>query len=57
MLVQENAVWVADALADPLIIREIDRILRSGHTVELKREGGRLVVVEIRRQMKVKQPL
>lgn len=34
--------------------REILRILNQGDTVELKREKGNLVVVQIRRKVKIK---
>lgn len=34
--------------------REILRILKQGDTVELKREKGNLVVVQIRRKVKIK---
>lgn len=33
------------------------QILKRGNTVELKREQGRLVIVEIRRQVKEKAPI
>lgn len=43
----------------PLLSKEatetIIKILRKGDTVELKKENGNLVVVEIKRQKKIKQ--
>lgn len=36
------------------VIDEICQILKRGNSAELKRENGRLVVVEIRRQVKIK---
>lgn len=36
------------------VIDEIRQILKRGNSAELKRENGRLVVVEIRRQVKIK---
>ncbi len=36
------------------VIDEIRKILKRGNSAELKRENGRLVVVEIRRQVKIK---
>ena len=36
------------------VIEEINRILKHGNTVELKRENGKLVVVEIQRKAKIK---
>ena len=38
----------------PEITEQIMKILRRGDTVELKKENGKLVVVEIRRQVKNK---
>lgn len=39
---------------DQKTIEIIDRALRHGHSVELKREQGKLVVVEIERKVKAK---
>lgn len=36
------------------VIEEIQRILKHGNSVELKRENNRLVVVEIQRKAKIK---
>ena len=36
------------------VAEEIQRILKHGNTVELKRENNRLVVVEIQRKVKIK---
>lgn len=36
------------------VVGEICRILKRGDTVELKRENGKLVVVEIQRKAKIK---
>ena len=36
------------------VIDEILKILKRGNSAELKRENGRLVIVEIRRQVKIK---
>jgi hypothetical protein len=36
------------------VIEEIQRILKHGNSVELKRENSRLVVVEIQRKVKIK---
>ncbi len=38
----------------PEVIDTINRILKRGDTVELKREHGKLVVVEIQRKAKIK---
>ena len=38
----------------PEIWETIEKILRRGDTVELKRENGRLVIVEITRKVKTK---
>jgi len=37
--------------------QKILRILKKGNTVELKKERGQLVVVEIQRKVDVKLPL
>jgi len=37
----------------PAVLREIDRILKQGNTVELKRVNGKLVVVEIKRHKRI----
>ena len=36
------------------MIKEIYRILRKGNTVEVKKENGKIVIVEIQRKMKMK---
>ena len=36
------------------VIEEILRVLKHGHSVELKKENNRLVVVEIQRKVKIK---
>jgi hypothetical protein len=38
----------------PEVWETIEKILRRGDTVELKRENGRLVIVEITRKVKTK---
>lgn len=38
----------------PEIVAEIERILKKGNSVELKKEHDKLVVVEIQRKMKIK---
>lgn len=42
-------------LFDEKTVETILKILRKGDSVELKKENGNLVVVEIRRQKKMKQ--
>lgn len=44
----------AKALFPEETAQEILRILNQGDTVELKREKGNLVVVQIRRKVKIK---
>lgn len=39
---------------DPKVIEEILRILKHGNTVEVKKVGGQIVVVEIERKVKIK---
>lgn len=39
---------------DEKTLEIIERALKHGHSVELKREQGKLVVVEIERKVKVK---
>lgn len=46
-----------DKLFTPELCEQIMKILRRGDTVELKKENSRLVVVEIRRQVKSKTPI
>ena len=41
----------------PEVIKEIDRILKRGDSVELKKQNGKLVLVEIRRQVKITTPI
>ncbi len=41
----------------PEVIDNICRVLKRGDTVELKRESGKLIVVEIRRQVKTRTPI
>lgn len=48
MAKSENSLFSAE-LVDMIL-----QILKRGDTVELKRENGKLVVVEIRRKMKTK---
>lgn len=36
------------------VIKEILAILKKGNNVELKKENGKLVVVEIQRKVKIK---
>ena len=36
------------------ILKEINNILKHGDTVELKRESGKIVIIEIRRKRKLK---
>lgn len=36
------------------VVKEIDRILKKGNSVELKKERGKLVIVEIYRKVKAK---
>ena len=36
------------------VVEEINRIFKHGNTVELKKENGKLVVVEIQRKAKIK---
>lgn len=43
-----------NSLFSPELADMILQILRRGNTVELKRENGNLVVVEIQRKMKTK---
>lgn len=38
------------------MIREIYRILRKGNTVEIKKEHGNIVIVEIQRKKKMNTP-
>lgn len=42
------------ALLNPDVIKEIDAALKRGNTVELKKEQGNLVIVEIQRKVKNK---
>lgn len=42
---------------DSETIELIMQILKKGNSVELKREQGRLVVVEIKRKVKIKTPV
>ena len=45
---------IEKALVSPEVIKTIGTILKRGDTVELKKENGKLVVVEIQRKAKVK---
>ncbi len=45
---QESTFFLAE------VIEEITHILKHGNSVELKRENGKLVVVEIQRKVKSK---
>mgnify|MGYP007119991863 CR=1 FL=1 len=38
----------------PKVIEEIEKILKNGNTVELKKEKGYIVIVEIQRKAKHK---
>ena len=38
------------------MISEILRIVKKGNSAEIKKEGGKLVVVEIQRKVKIKAP-
>lgn len=37
------------------LISEVERIIKKGNTVELKREKDKLVIVEIQRKVKIKK--
>jgi hypothetical protein len=37
------------------VIGELERIIKKGNTVELKREKDKLVIVEIQRKVKIKK--
>jgi hypothetical protein len=37
------------------VIGEVERIIKKGNTVELKREKDKLVIVEIQRKVKIKK--
>lgn len=37
------------------VIDEVERIIKKGNTVELKREKDKLVIVEIQRKVKIKK--
>lgn len=37
------------------VIGEVERIIKKGNTVELKRERDKLVIVEIQRKVKIKK--
>jgi hypothetical protein len=39
------------------MIKEIYRILQKGNTVEIKKENGKIVLVEIQRKAKMKAPV
>ena len=45
---------MATAIINAEVIEAISRILKEGHSAELKRENGKLVVVEIERKVKTK---
>lgn len=45
-----------EALKNPELIENIERALKEGNTVELKREKDNLVLVEIKRKVKIKIP-
>ena len=42
------------AILSDEVIEEILRILKHGNTIELKKENGKIVVVEIQRKVKIK---
>ncbi len=46
---------MAEAVLTPAVQAEILKILRHGDVAEVKREQGRTVVVEIKRQVKIKE--
>ena len=46
---------MAEAVLTPAVQAEILRILRHDDVAEVKREQGRTVVVEIKRQVKIKE--
>lgn len=45
---------IAGAIVSTEVIEAISRILKRGNSAELKRENGKLVVVEIERKVKAK---
>lgn len=45
---------MADELLSSAQVAIIKQVLKRGYSVELKMENGKLVVVEIRRQVKIK---
>ncbi len=45
---------VATAIFNAEVVEAINRILKRGNSVELKKENGKLVVVEIERKVKTK---
>ena len=45
---------MATAIINAEVIEAISRILKKGNSAELKRENGKLVVVEIERKVKTK---
>ena len=49
-----NMSGMATAIINAEVIEAISRILKKGNSAELKRENGKLVVVEIERKVKTK---
>ena len=45
---------VAAAISNADVIEAISRIIKNGNSAELKKENGKLVVVEIERKVKTK---
>lgn len=48
---------ITQVLADSAVADTISRILQKGNSAELKKENGKLVVVEIERKVKIKTSL
>lgn len=46
---------MAEAVLTPAVQAEILKILKHGDAAEVKREQGRTVVIEIKRQVKIKE--
>lgn len=52
--IKEELVRMADEVLSSAQVAIIKQVLKRGYSVELKMENGKLVVVEIRRQVKIK---
>ena len=52
--VVRGGAMINNELFTPEIVEQILRILKSGNSVELKKERDSLVVVEIQRKVKIK---